>query len=332
MDPAQYVHIVCGMYENRKAILNVDVASTQLYLLEYISTVGLESRVIWHARWTWSKFLFLISRYPVIIGSAIELSFETAWDWSPNACYISLGVLSGFRGLSLLGAEAIFTLRTYAIYNNTPKVGWFLGVLYTAMALVAIAIFGLFIYYSDKTGFPWLPPDYPGCLIKPPKQDFLLTMFIVLAGYEAIIAGMMLFAYLSSRGNSKLHRIIYTDAVIFYLIIFVSSLMNIITIVIPSVAQYSIAHFQLVIHSTLACRAVLHIRQEILPGGAAHIPLEVRITQDSVRFREISGVQTTLHREMHILSRRVDDVDDKARDSKERPFPQKGTLDEMDKL
>jgi len=78
-----------------------------------------------------------------------------------------------------------------------------------------------------------------------------------------------------SGGDSYLMRVVYSDGIIYYIYVFALSLLNVLVIVkLPNEYETLLLMLERVVHSTLACRVVLHIRRqastdETISGRAA---------------------------------------------------------------
>jgi len=66
-----------------------------------------------------------------------------------------------------------------------------------------------------------------------------------------------------SGGDSQFYRVVYSDGIIYYIYLFGLSLFNTIIILkLPSDYVNLLVMMERVIHSVLACRVVLHIREQ----------------------------------------------------------------------
>ncbi|KAH8831855.1 hypothetical protein DL96DRAFT_1589207 [Flagelloscypha sp. PMI_526] len=257
---------------NKQFVNYVTVASDTVFLYDYILTLPLEIRVIWPAPWTPSKMLFLSCRYLVFVACFLEGAFFLLPGIGSPKCEHMLAAMTILRGLCLLASEAIFTLRTNAINENCPKLGRCLWTLYgLVLSCWFIVDSQLIKKIRRPPGIPD-PPGWSGCLVEFPPHAETLSLFGLVMAFEFAIAVFMTAplynAYrLNLLSKLRLYRVVYLDAVLFSLLLLLFSLVNMVTIAIPNVASHALPMFLLVMHSTFACRVMLHIR-------GSHRPLD----------------------------------------------------------
>ncbi|KAH8810378.1 hypothetical protein DL96DRAFT_1561638 [Flagelloscypha sp. PMI_526] len=274
------------LYRNHKTILYCDVSAFWLMLYDYCISFGRERNVIWTSRWNTSKVLYLLTRYTVFVASALQLPF--------------------FRSSAMAFAGAIFTLRTVAVFNGSKRFNCIIFALYGfffATGIASMVIFAkanaqlLRLKLQTRTdGSLGLPNEWPGCMLLARATHQLLVGFTLVLAFETIVCIMMLWhGFMNDTGSIarlRLIRIIYQDAVVFYVAILsayvlsrkltkltlpqknpVVSIANVVTLAIPGPFTYAITQIlilvlslQLVLHSVLACRVILHIREEAQPS------------------------------------------------------------------
>ncbi|KAH8831710.1 hypothetical protein DL96DRAFT_1588745 [Flagelloscypha sp. PMI_526] len=202
---------------------------------DYLLMLRLEIRVVWKSPWSLSSSLFLLCRYVVFPASILgEIYLMAPKNIVATVnCKALLAVISFLRGLGVLFAQAIFTLRTIAINDNSPKLRRGLFCFHGLVFLGFFAV-GATLFRNVKcTGlnFWWAHCSFN-------------TVFMAIPFYQA---------YRRKLTNLRLYQVVYTD---------VLSLINILNDVRGNPHNYGLAPFQIhSLHSILACRVLLHIRK-----------------------------------------------------------------------
>ncbi|KAH8810377.1 hypothetical protein DL96DRAFT_1759993 [Flagelloscypha sp. PMI_526] len=272
------------LYRNHKTIIYCDVSAFWLMLYDYCISFGLERSVIWTSRWNSSKVLYLLTRYTVFVVSALELTWMSVSGGNVQLCGPLLITLTSkslfdstvlifliqlvFRCSGMAFAGAIFTLRTIAVFNRSKRFNFILFALY-GLFFAAGIVFMVIFARANAHGSLRLPNEWPGCMLLARAPRKLLVGFILVLVFETIVCVMMLWHgfthYRVGIARVRLIRVIYQDAVVFYVTLLMVSIANVVTLAIPGAFTYAITHFQLVLHSVLACRVILHIREEAQP-------------------------------------------------------------------
>ncbi|KAK1220772.1 hypothetical protein PQX77_016449 [Marasmius sp. AFHP31] len=119
--------------------------------------------------------------------------------------------------------------------------------------------------------------QYPLLDIPTPKNEDLRRCFYVMQNKEIYICWILLMIYDSASfmlmgipgfkayrtgGTSNFVKVVYRDGVIYYALVFLVSLVNVIIILIlPHDFVHIISPFERVLHSILTSHAILHIRK-----------------------------------------------------------------------
>ncbi|KAH9477971.1 hypothetical protein JR316_0010204 [Psilocybe cubensis] len=120
---------------------------------------------------------------------------------------------------------------------------------------------------SKYTSAPY--PGFVGCLTINAKAVHLEYVWAALLVYDAlslvfvVIPGLQLYRH-GIMGHSRLSNVVFRDGVIYYITLFIFSLLNIIfTVSLPVATRSSLATMGRTLHSTLASRVLLHMRDTV---------------------------------------------------------------------
>ncbi|KAF9441300.1 hypothetical protein P691DRAFT_766460 [Macrolepiota fuliginosa MF-IS2] len=226
-----------------------------LQVLEWLLTFEMEVSFIWPAPWTTMKVLYLLGRYMPFIDVTLAVFFMFSDGLSVETCGVLYQCVAWMFFCGVAIASLIFTLRTWAVFGGWPRVGLGLLIFYISTWIVAAVPFGLYLQ-TVTCGYPKVA--YP---------MFADNLFVVIDVHGIYWSNAALDSYprsVSLSGtNSNLVRVVYHDGILYYIYMFIISLLNFLV-----VFKFSNEHVDLlltmerVLQSVLACRVVLHIRQE----------------------------------------------------------------------
>ncbi|TFL06115.1 hypothetical protein BDV98DRAFT_652765 [Pterulicium gracile] len=246
-------------------VTSFDVASLALLVFDYFLTLDLEVALIWPSGWSLVKVIFLINRYMPFIDVPLALYHQLYRPQSESSCrslYISTAWMF-ILGIGL--TEFVLVYRTWALYDNSKPLGVALLIYFLAF-WIAIC-YGL-SRFLDSLRF-LIDPNFPlpGCIIID-ASDHLAFDWILLMVFESGILLLMLNKayrmYLTSR-STTIFRTVYRDGIMYYVYIYILSLVNLIYIRTQSRALVVVlASLQRVVHSVLTTRLILGLRQEIV--------------------------------------------------------------------
>ncbi|KAF9440711.1 hypothetical protein P691DRAFT_767347 [Macrolepiota fuliginosa MF-IS2] len=134
-------------------------------------------------------------------------------------------------GIGQATADLILALRTWVVWGKTRRVGLWLAVCYIAVWVVILT--GLGLELGIITYVPSPVPRLTGCIVQTPSE-FITVVYAAATIYYAIMLVLMLTPGISawksgaSAYSSGLVRAMYSDGVIFYIYLFVLSLLNLI--------------------------------------------------------------------------------------------------------
>ncbi|KAF9448156.1 hypothetical protein P691DRAFT_67697 [Macrolepiota fuliginosa MF-IS2] len=265
--------LVVGVGRERQ-INSVNVACVTIMILEWFLTFDLEFSLVWKAKWNPTKIMYLLARYLPFIDTSLVIYRHLAFTLSKGTCQRVFECIVFMFGFGMGTVEMIFTLRTWAVWGKSKCLTW--GIFSTFAATWA-AIFVTLVLYVRSVNQEVSPaPQVIGCTLRI-SSPVLSVSFILLMAYDAALLIMMLIRGVSafrSGGDSYLTRVVYSDGIVYYVYVFLLSLLNVLIILkLPDDYETLLLTMERVIHSVLACRVVLHIRQQGAIATAGRFPI-----------------------------------------------------------
>jgi len=236
------------------------VAAAAVLICDYFTMLRQEIELIWFSKWTYTKVAFLVIRYTAIVGAIFILYFELAYVL-PEVCKVLLPLTIFLLASLTCLAEAIFALRTWAIWQRHRAVGIILGILTVVNAVtqfVALIVFTISLKYGVLN--PELYPVITGCDVTVLSMRALIIYPLVFSAVEAVVLTLMVISAVRSyrRGNkSKLSMIIHRDSILFYVFTLGVPLFYLL----PIQGLYQWTPMALALYSTLAVRMILNMRR-----------------------------------------------------------------------
>ncbi|KAA1476604.1 hypothetical protein DENSPDRAFT_843611 [Dentipellis sp. KUC8613] len=242
------------------------LGSFTLLAYDYFLTLPDEVEVVWGFHWTVSTPLFLLNRYIPFIDVSLAVYSGTGLNISGATCHALYSAV-GWMVLCGLGiSETILLLRTWAIWGKDKMIGYSLGIL-LAMSCVAMSIvLGKYLKSVKAASIDQISPILRGCLI----TDFDRLQYICFAialGYESVILFLTLIKGVQELKTSKSHLVVslYRYGILAYLLIFVSSVANVVVLLLESPAYANLLIVtQRVFHVVLINRILLSILRNAL--------------------------------------------------------------------
>lgn len=128
------------------------------------------------------------------------------------------------------------------------------------------AVFVIDHFYLKATSHTTSPiPQFIGCVMSV-SSSILSADYVLLMLYDACLLSLMIIRGVSAfrcGGDAHLMRVVYSDGIIYYIYVWILSLLNVFVITkLPIELQTLMMLMARVIHAVLACRVVLHIREQ----------------------------------------------------------------------
>ncbi|KAH7918980.1 hypothetical protein BV22DRAFT_886399 [Leucogyrophana mollusca] len=235
----------------------VKVVAVAILVYDYLLTVHLEYDHVWHSRWTPVKALFFFARYLPFVDTAMAMLFRTG-NLDSSACHGFIAAVYGIYAFAFPLTDVVLALRIWAVYGKSRKVAAFLFGLYTVTLVTAVYVSAIFSKSFTLT------PNIEGSCV-PSQGGSILPSWIEFAIVQGVcLAFMARKAYQvfkQKQGSTDLYRIVVQDGIVYYAIIFGLSLMNVIIITTQPESLDLLTTPVRVIHSVVAGRIILHIRQ-----------------------------------------------------------------------
>ncbi|KAI0770755.1 hypothetical protein BC629DRAFT_772988 [Irpex lacteus] len=254
---------VLAVLQHGSTVYPIHMASISLIVFDWLLLFSDEVQYVWHKRWHFVDYLYLISRYLPFLDTVLIFIKCFSPKVQPDGCH----ALEAIGGLSLafglLVSELILVWRTYAIWDKSTKI------LRALLALwMALLISTVYCVIADIKSTHYTPPplsNLPSCNLLSGDR-VLHVQFICLLSFELVIiilTAVRAVEQSHSFSNGQVTRAVYRDSILFFICLFVFSAA---TVWIPrhGILKYddSLAQLTRNVHSILCCRTVLHLRQE----------------------------------------------------------------------
>ncbi|KLO07346.1 hypothetical protein SCHPADRAFT_909573 [Schizopora paradoxa] len=243
-------------------VKNFIVASAVILTYDTILTFPSEVRFIWRSKWSIGKVLYFLTRYLAFIDTVFALYYwfrRTATDET-----ICRHLFRGDAWLFIIGtytAEAILSLRTYALWDRSTRV-------LVCLALLASASFTTqainLHHFLDTVKFS----DSPAPSIMPcdaiVHRTTLYINFALVVFFELVILILTFWKGFNQwrRCRSPIMSTLYRDSIIIFVCLFAVSTTNLLLFLLANINVFYdiLALTQRVIHANLSARVVLHLR------------------------------------------------------------------------
>ncbi|TFK22974.1 hypothetical protein FA15DRAFT_705889 [Coprinopsis marcescibilis] len=254
------------MYYN---IISAAISITVLFA-EYFQTLELEVELVWPSEWSLVKFLYFTNRMMPFIAIPFSLLYNMAPTPSPSFCKSVFLVCCIGIWSCIIISEAVLYIRLYALAGRGRKMRWFL--ICNAFCGIKVAFTGGFLLtILYVTSGSWNGSQsskvVPGCFGNMSGQGHLLLVAYLLILYSGLMTMAFcvyfgLKVYWKSK-PSPLIRIFYRDGTFYFVALAVMSIANgAAALFLPSRFRFLLTPPQAVMHSTLAIRMILHLREE----------------------------------------------------------------------
>jgi len=217
---------------------------------------------IWHASWNWSKVLYILTRYIPFITIALVIRNQFAWDPTPDSCKRTLEIICWLALIGLDLAEVVLAVRTYAVWERDKRVGIGLALLLALYQIPDAIVLNKFIRGTGYTENPH-PELHGGCVYNKSTRLVYANWLIITIVEGVVLVLMIISAAKTYREHtSNLMHVVYRDGIRFYLYTFCATLANVLlTLLLPTDFITVGSDIEIVIHSILACRLMIGIRE-----------------------------------------------------------------------
>lgn len=238
----------------------VNVASTAYLVLDYFQTFHAEIQLIWPRRWTLVKILFLLSRYlPFVYAPTTLWVGLQAVGAALEDCAVAFGASSVLILVSMMLAEAIMCVRLYALGKNSKRLLAWLLLQFIATQGTTFTVFALFV--KSVKYLPSPIRSVPGCIPYRFDSQKLLIAFGMIVASQLVIMFLSSWVVLTKyqESTSPLLTVMYRDGFFYFVSLTLVTIANIVFHQLgPGELKFMLTLPQGVLHSTLACRLILH--------------------------------------------------------------------------
>ncbi|KAF9468279.1 hypothetical protein BDZ94DRAFT_1246411 [Collybia nuda] len=202
---------------SERLLFSIILLSFTVLLYDHLLTFANEIEYIWKRRWTPFSVLFMLNRYFAVFTMIAYLCAIS--DFNKRMLQPSL-VLVVLSSVTMLVAEAMLSLRVYAVYNNNKLIlGLTLSIWIGHLVTICIAIIG-------KEGI--LNPTSLGWNTVLDISTNVRLLFVLPAVVFDAIVGILLTLglYRSSgpyRVKMPLVRLIIRDGILYFAVVFASN-------------------------------------------------------------------------------------------------------------
>ncbi|KAG2019750.1 hypothetical protein CC2G_005161 [Coprinopsis cinerea AmutBmut pab1-1] len=235
-------------------------------------TIDIQVSLVWPTAWNHVKIIYFLNRLMpiVIIICQIQLDVWPTQFRPYSQCKTIFSVVCLGITLSLWISEVILYFRVYAISGRGRIIKYFLMVnavfvLVSTMSLVGtyLSLLGTFTGASD--GLVMGCPTHPTVSGKP--HDHLITISFAILLYSGM-AMMVLSVYYGLRRywrslkRSPLVKVFYRDGTVYFIALAGMSILNgVAALLLPLQFRLVMTTPQMVVHTTLCTRMILHLRE-----------------------------------------------------------------------
>ncbi|KAJ8077588.1 hypothetical protein PM082_002020 [Marasmius tenuissimus] len=217
-------------------------------------------------RVTGFNLLYLSQRYlPLLDRVILDLYFMLGpANASQCASTYHLSTFIALAGVAI--SESLLSLRIWAVWHRSRMITAILFVMIAGLVVPALFFLIRFlkgVQFPDPTPIPGIA-GFGECFYFISNKEIVVCWALLMV-YDAISFALMAvpgFKAFRLGGQSHLVKVVYRDGVMYYGLIFLVSLINVIIIVtLPLSYATIISPFERILHSVLASRAILHIRK-----------------------------------------------------------------------
>lgn len=260
MDPAEELQILTSYLWDQRIILDYAyVAPVAIVMYDLILTLHLEVTLVWFSPWNYTKVLYLLTRYLPLVGLWFAMYDQLWLNPTVEFCVWSFPFSTWLGGISVIVAECILMIRTWAIWRQNRYVGY---LTLSLMCMLGISMYWIADFLKSIQVAP--PPFVPfrGCFIVAANGS-LYVSFTIMAVVDGIVLVLMLISGYRAYKSSNVHElsnIVHRDAIQFYIYLMVCTTAS------TCVVQYDqpllalLLGVQISFYSVLTCRVILNMR------------------------------------------------------------------------
>jgi len=272
--------IVAGY--NMQLVRYMGAVSAAILIYDYLLTFRRELKYIWHSPWTLVKVIYICSRYMPFVDTPLAIVFrDFLVGLSDHTCRTMLGLVSWLYVVGMTLTELILVIRTWAVWGRNR---WIALTLFVHSVASFVAVSYSTSQYVKSLQFAVMP-QFHGCF-GIAASNILLVNWALFMVMESIYLSLMLAniytVYKQHHSITDLYRVLLHDGVTYFAILFILSALNLIIVTTRTDLSSLLATPVRVIHSVLAARMLLHIRE--LGSRTSQADAFTQITMRSMDF------------------------------------------------
>ncbi|KAF8990286.1 hypothetical protein BDQ17DRAFT_387250 [Cyathus striatus] len=256
--------IVVTLLEHMHNVTYLHVASLALWVFEHFITMDMEISYIWgSSHWSVVQIMYLIVRYSAYLDITLNVAVQCFPILSAKSCKSLYSAIMWILLPGMTAVEVILTLRVWAVWKKSRNMGILLAVSFFSVVISSWANGGVLV---NSITFDAQEFFIRGCLVTNGRVAMEAAIWGILLAYDTLMMLLLLPpAYNAFRrgGKSTLANIVIRDGIIYYIYLFVASLVNMIVVIKLSPDYFALlATFGRAIYSAISCRIVLNIREQ----------------------------------------------------------------------
>ncbi|KAG9103575.1 hypothetical protein FRC06_009827 [Ceratobasidium sp. 370] len=265
MAPASVVSLISNTRRTRNAAL----AAMVLLVYDHVITFDAEVELVWFKPWTWSKILFFWNRY----GTFVILLFDTivGVGGGPSDSLLALAEIPGLDRVADKhdGRKFIIQVRIAAMFSQDKRILVPMVLLFFAQAIGMAGIIGTGFEKMQAVNEP--VPGFRACALKGVPSRMYIYWATNLS-FEAILFSLAVFKawqnFTGRRGTRpswsgpRILNILIRDSILYFSVIFVTYVMNLIAWSTGGGSLYQLAiALAIALRASMGSRLLLNVRE-----------------------------------------------------------------------
>ncbi|KAG7093322.1 hypothetical protein E1B28_007004 [Marasmius oreades] len=251
-----------------RMVASFEVSAAVIAVYDTLLNLNLEWCFVWSSPWTVVKVMYLFQRYlPFVDSLVLWIYFQFSTD--PGFCTSITKAILWMGVGGVLVAEILMSLRVWAVWRRNKYIAATLGTLYVGCFTLGCVYFKKFtdgIVYDNP---PVAIPNREGCYLTG-GNTILYKAWIMVVVYDTATFILMMIPVVKAYrtgGRAGLIKVVYQDGIKYFAVMFLCSMTNIILILVNPSFVYLFTSLERVLHSIIASRAILHIRNQSSKQG-----------------------------------------------------------------
>ncbi|KAG7089115.1 hypothetical protein E1B28_010824 [Marasmius oreades] len=225
--------IVTAMLDNERLVAYIDVLSATLLVYDVIINLPVEIEHIRIRKWSLFTVVYILQRYlPFFDSVGLVLHHHFGANLSTRYCNLNYEIAGWSFAIGVTLSQIILILRVWAVWHRSLPVAIGLAFFFLACWVPSYVFTEKFV---TAVRFATLPfPDIRGCFIAGGSNVFLFFWVLMMVYDTGTLVMMLISGVVAYRmgGRSQLIETIYRDGVIYYVLIFLISMLNVVVVLI----------------------------------------------------------------------------------------------------